>query len=305
MYIDQNSFSVVMEDFVDILIDYDIACEGFVDSAKNMISRIIDVLIKLFKQTFDTIKRIFKRKPKKADDFEEFCKEMLKDLERRENEIKKNMEKGKKIDEEIDAQMDEFIKNGPSIVVYNWNLTQLPQAFEAAFNMFNFDILLYSMLPEYSKAIQNDGSTFINGIKDRILEIYDKFDEGLESIDYDAFVGKPEKVKLDTTTAEGLKQVKHFTTIASVIQKVEKVVEGREDKILKQLSLFKNEVNNINLAGDFTNGDVAIKQDITRTMTKIMTNVNKNTTKSLKFLTGLINQLNIDFNKIVSSFIKA
>lgn len=305
MYIDQNSFSVVMEDFVDILIDYDIACEGFVDSAKNMISRIIDILIKLFKQTFDTIKRIFKRKPKKADDFEEFCKEMLKDLERRENEIKKNMEKGKKIDEEIDAQMDEFIKNGPSIVVYNWNLTQLPQAFEAAFNMFNFDILLYSMLPEYSKAIQNDGSTFINGIKDRILEIYDKFDEGLESIDYDAFVGKPEKVKLDTTTAEGLKQVKHFTTIASVIQKVEKVVEGREDKILKQLSLFKNEVNNINLAGDFTNGDVAIKQDITRTMTKIMTNVNKNTTKSLKFLTGLINQLNIDFNKIVSSFIKA
>lgn len=305
MYIDQNSFSVVMEDFVDILIDYDIACEGFVDSAKNMISRIIDVLIKLFKQTFDTIKRIFKRKPKKADDFEEFCKEMLKDLERRENEIKKNMEKGKKIDEEIDAQMDEFIKNGPSIVVYNWNLTQLPQAFEAAFNMFNFDILLYSMLPEYSKAIQNDGSTFINGIKDRILEIYDKFDEGLESIDYDAFVGKPEKVKLDTTTAEGLKQVKHFTTIASVIQKVEKVVEGREDKILKQLSLFKNEVNNINLAGVFTNGDVAIKQDITRTMTKIMTNVNKNTTKSLKFLTGLINQLNIDFNKIVSSFIKA
>lgn len=305
MYIDQNSFSVVMEDFVDILIDYDIACEGFVDSAKNMITRIIDVLIKLFKQTFDTIKRIFKRKPKKADDFEEFCKEMLKDLERRENEIKKNMEKGKKIDEEIDAQMDEFIKNGPSIVVYNWNLTQLPQAFEAAFNMFNFDILLYSMLPEYSKAIQNDGSTFINGIKDRILEIYDKFDEGLESIDYDAFVGKPEKVKLDTTTAEGLKQVKHFTTIASVIQKVEKVVEGREDKILKQLSLFKNEVNNINLAGDFTNGDVAIKQDITRTMTKIMTNVNKNTTKSLKFLTGLINQLNIDFNKIVSSFIKA
>ena len=305
MYIDQNSFSVVMEDFVDILMDYDIACEGFVDSAKNMISRIIDVLIKLFKQTFDTIKRIFKRKPKKADDFEEFCKEMLKDLERRENEIKKNMERGKKIDEEIDAQMDEFIKNGPSIVVYNWNLTQLPQAFEAAFNMFNFDILLYSMLPEYSKAIQNDGSTFINGIKDRILEIYDKFDEGLESIDYDAFVGKPEKVKLDTTTAEGLKQVKHFTTIASVIQKVEKVVEGREDKILKQLSLFKNEVNNINLAGDFTNGDVAIKQDITRTMTKIMTNVNKNTTKSLKFLTGLINQLNIDFNKIVSSFIKA
>lgn len=305
MYIDQNSFSVVMEDFVDILMDYDIVCEGFVDSAKNMISRIIDVLIKLFKQTFDTIKRIFKRKPKKADDFEEFCKEMLKDLERRENEIKKNMEKGKKIDEEIDAQMDEFIKNGPSIVVYNWNLTQLPQAFEAAFNMFNFDILLYSMLPEYSKAIQNDGSTFINGIKDRILEIYDKFDEGLESIDYDAFVGKPEKVKLDTTTAEGLKQVKHFTTIASVIQKVEKVVEGREDKILKQLSLFKNEVNNINLAGDFTNGDVAIKQDITRTMTKIMTNVNKNTTKSLKFLTGLINQLNIDFNKIVSSFIKA
>ena len=242
---------------------------------------------------------------READDFEEFCKEMLKDLERRENEIKKNMEKGKKIDEEIDAQMDEFIKNGPSIVVYNWNLTQLPQAFEAAFNMFNFDILLYSMLPEYSKAIQNDGSTFINGIKDRILEIYDKFDEGLESIDYDAFVGKPEKVKLDTTTAEGLKQVKHFTTIASVIQKVEKVVEGREDKILKQLSLFKNEVNNINLAGDFTNGDVAIKQDITRTMTKIMTNVNKNTTKSLKFLTGLINQLNIDFNKIVSSFIKA
>jgi biopolymer transport protein ExbB/TolQ len=305
MYIDQNSFSVVMEDFVDILMDYDIVCEGFVDSAKNMISRIIDVLIKLFKQTFDTIKRIFKRKPKKADDFEEFCKEMLKDLERRENEIKKNMEKGKKIDEEIDAQMDEFIKNGPSIVVYNWNLTQLPQAFEAAFNMFNFDILLYSMLPEYSKAIQNDGSTFINGIKDRILEIYDKFDEGLESIDYDAFVGKPEKVKLDTATAEGLKQVKHFTTIASVIQKVEKVVEGREDKILKQLSLFKNEVNNINLAGDFTNGDVAIKQDITRTMTKIMTNVNKNTTKSLKFLTGLINQLNIDFNKIVSSFIKA
>lgn len=305
MYIDQNSFSVVMEDFVDILMDYDIVCEGFVDSAKNMISRIIDVLIKLFKQTFDTIKRIFKRKPKKADDFEEFCKEMLKDLERRENEIKKNMEKGKKIDEEIDAQMDEFIKNGPSIVVYNWNLTQLPQAFEAAFNMFNFDILLYSMLPEYSKAIQNDGSTFINGIKDRILEIYDKFDEGLESIDYDAFVGKPEKVKLDTTTAEGLKQVKHFTTIASVIQKVEKVVEGREDKILKQLSLFKNEVNNINLAGDFTNGDVAIKQDITRTMTKIMTNVNKNTTKSLKFLTGIINQLNIDFNKIVSSFIKA
>lgn len=305
MYIDQNSFSVVMEDFVDILMDYDIVCEGFVDSAKNMISRIIDVLIKLFKQTFDTIKRIFKRKPKKADDFEEFCKEMLKDLERRENEIKKNMEKGKKIDEEIDAQMDEFIKNGPSIVVYNWNLTQLPQAFEAAFNMFNFDILLYSMLPEYSKAIQNDGSTFINGIKDRILEIYDKFDEGLESIDYDAFVGKPEKVKLDTTTAEGLKQVKHFTTIASVIRKVEKVVEGREDKILKQLSLFKNEVNNINLAGDFTNGDVAIKQDITRTMTKIMTNVNKNTTKSLKFLTGLINQLNIDFNKIVSSFIKA
>ena len=305
MYIDQNSFSVVMEDFVDILMDYDIVCEGFVDSAKNMISRIIDVLIKLFKQTFDTIKRIFKRKPKKADDFEEFCKEMLKDLERRENEIKKNMERGKKIDEEIDAQMDEFIKNGPSIVVYNWNLTQLPQAFEAAFNMFNFDILLYSMLPEYSKAIQNDGSTFINGIKDRILEIYDKFDEGLESIDYDAFVGKPEKVKLDTTTAEGLKQVKHFTTIASVIQKVEKVVEGREDKILKQLSLFKNEVNNINLAGDFTNGDVAIKQDITRTMTKIMTNVNKNTTKSLKFLTGLINQLNIDFNKIVSSFIKA
>lgn len=305
MYIDQNSFSVVMEDFVDILMDYDIVCEGFVDSAKNMISRIIDVLIKLFKQTFDTIKRIFKRKPKKADDFEEFCKEMLKDLERRENEIKKNMEKGKKIDEEIDAQMDEFIKNGPSIVVYNWNLTQLPQAFEAAFNMFNFDILLYSMLPEYSKAIQNDGSTFINGIKDRILEIYDKFDEGLESIDYDAFVGKPEKVKLDTTTAEGLKQVKQFTTIASVIQKVEKVVEGREDKILKQLSLFKNEVNNINLAGDFTNGDVAIKQDITRTMTKIMTNVNKNTTKSLKFLTGLINQLNIDFNKIVSSFIKA
>lgn len=305
MYIDQNSFSVVMEDFVDILMDYDIACEGFVDSAKNMISRIIDVLIKLFKQTFDTIKRIFKRKPKKADDFEEFCKEMLKDLERRENEIKKNMERGKKIDEEIDAQMDEYIKNGPSIVVYNWNLTQLPQAFEAAFNMFNFDILLYSMLPEYSKAIQNDGSTFINGIKDRIIEIYDKFDEGLESIDYDAFVGKPEKVKLDTTTAEGLKQVKHFTTIASVIQKVEKVVEGREDKILKQLSLFKNEVNNINLAGDFTNGDVAIKQDITRTMTKIMTNVNKNTTKSLKFLTGLINQLNIDFNKIVSSFIKA
>lgn len=305
MYIDQNSFSVVMEDFVDILMDYDIACEGFVDSAKNMISRIIDVLIKLFKQTFDTIKRIFKRKPKKADDFEEFCKEMLKDLERRENEIKKNMERGKKIDEEIDAQMDEFIKNGPSIVVYNWNLTQLPQAFEAAFNMFNFDILLYSMLPEYSKAIQNDGSTFINGIKDRIIEIYDKFDEGIESIDYDAFVGKPEKVKLDTTTTEGLKQVKHFTTIASVIQKVEKVVEGREDKILKQLSLFKNEVNNINLAGDFTNGDVAIKQDITRTMTKIMTNVNKNTTKSLKFLTGLINQLNIDFNKIVSSFIKA
>lgn len=304
MYIDQNSFSVVMEDFVDILIDYDIACEGFIDSAKNMISKAIDFIIKLFKDTFNIIRKIFKRKPKKGDDFEEFCNEMLKDLERREKEMEKSMERGKKLDEEIDAQMDEFIKNGPTITVYNWNLNQLPQAFEAAFNMFKFDDL-FSIFPIYNNALQSNDSKSINGVKEEIENIYDKFSGDLDSINYKSFVGEPEKVTLDTKTAEGIKQIKHFVTIASVIQNVEKVVEGKETKILSQLSKFKKQVNDITLSADFSNGDVHTKQEITRTMTRIMTYTNKETTSTLRFLTDLLNKLNADFNKIVSSFIKA
>lgn len=304
MYIDQNSFSDVMEDFVDILMDYDIACEGFINSTKNMISKAIDFIIKLFKDTFNIIRKLFKRKPKKADEFEDFYEDMLKDLERREEEIKKSMERGKKLDEEIDAQMDNFIKKGPSVTVYNWNLNQLPQAFDAAFNMFKFEEL-FSIFPVYSNALQSNDSESIAGVKEKLLNIYSHFSDELDSIEYKSFVAEPEKVTLDTKTAEGVKEVKHFVTIASVIQNVEKVVEGKEPKIMGQLSKFKKQVNDITLSADFSKGDMQKKQEITRTMTRIMTYVNKETTSTLRFLTDLINKLTADFNKIVSSFIRA
>lgn len=302
MFYDVENLNPLMEDFNEILLDYDIACEGFMETVKSAASKVIETLIRLFRQAFQFIRTKLKSKPKK-DPLTEDLEKMVREAEAMAERLDRKAEQDKKLDEEIDNMTDGFIKSGVELELTNWKLNQLPAAFEAAFNMFKFNEL-FQVFPIYSNALQDDGSTFIKGVKDKLLDIYDKYDEGLDSIELKAFIDDPQKIKVSSKTPEGLKQAKHYMTIASVVQRVEKVIDGKEAKIMGELQKFRNQVNDINLSANFEQGDIGAKQAISRTMTRIMTYVNKDTTKTVQFLTGLVDRLNKDYNKFVTVFFK-
>lgn len=295
MFINYEDFTGVMEDFNDALLDYDIACEGFMETAKNVVSKAIDALMKLFRQAFQFIRSKLKKKP---DKFNQMMEDHLKDLEDMEKRMNENSRKSKQMDEEIDRMTDDFVKKGGVLEINNWKLNSLPDEFEKAFNKFNFTPL-FALIPEYNSALKSGDS---ESLKDKLWSSFDDFCDNMDDINVNDFIEGNSKIKLSTDSPEGLKQVKHYMTIGSVLQRVERVIEGRESKIMSQLQKFKQDITKINSGADFSEGNIDGKRDIMMSMNRIMSGTNKEANASLRLLTGLVDRLTADFNKFAMTF---
>lgn len=295
MFINYEDFTGVMEDFNDVLLDYDIACEGFMETAKNVVSKAIDALMKLFRQAFQFIRSKLKKKP---DKFNQMMEDHLKDLEDMEKRMNENSRKSKQMDEEIDRMTDDFVKKGGVLEINNWKLNSLPDEFEKAFNKFNF-APLFSLIPEYSSALKSGDS---ESLKDKLWNNYDEFCDNMDDINVNDFIEGNGKIKLSTDSPEGLKQVKHYMTIGSVLQRVERVIEGRESKILSQLQKFKQDIVKSNSGADFSQGNIDGKREIMQSMNRVMSGTTKEANESLRLLTGLVDRLTADFNKFAMTF---
>lgn len=300
MFINYEDFIGVMEDFNDVLLDYDIACEGFIETAKNVVGKAIDTLLKLFRQAFQFIRSKLKKKP---DKFNQMMEDHLKDLEDMEKRMEEDARRSKQMDDDIDRMTDDFVKKGGELEVNNWKLNYLADEFEKAFNKFDLN-LLFSLMPEYNSALKSGEDEKVKSLKTKLEDNFDTFCNKLDEIQLKNFVNDPGKIKLSANSPEGLKQVKHFMTIGSVLQKVERVIDEREAKIMSQLQKFKQDVVKINGGADFSQGDANSKRNVMMLMNRIMSGTNKETNDSLRFLTGLVDKLTADFNKFTMTFFK-
>lgn len=119
MFIDYENYDTIEEDFIDVLLDFDIACEGFLGSAVNVVKKGIDFIIKMVKAFFNFIKSKLKRSSNElpAEVYDMFGNKKVVSLD--DFKALKNSIKRDKIETAI---KDDFDNKDFEIVGYDWNL---------------------------------------------------------------------------------------------------------------------------------------------------------------------------------------
>lgn len=271
MYLDYENLDPLMEDFNEILLDYDIACEGFIGTARNILSKAIDSLIALFRQAFQYIRTRLKNR-------------------------------NKKIDKDLVSMSSDRIKENVSAKFSNWKMNELSGAFEDAFKI-NYDHVL-RVIPDYKRALETNDPKLAKETKERMKEAYLDLSDELDDTTYDTFLNKPVEITLSSDTPEGIKQVKEFSKIAHVLEKVERIVEGKEAKIMRELQSFRKGITAINDNIEFSDDkDMGAIKDLMQAINRILNQLTKEIKEHLSFVTKISDMLSKDYNVFVNTFL--
>ena len=273
MYIDYENLSPTLEDFSEILLDYDIACEGLLGSAKNILSRAIDTIIKLFKQALNFIRN--KLKSKEAEKVEKVINE------------KENVSNNKDNTKEDNTEEDNFgiIKKGGKIQITDWKINELPNIIKIAFETINFTELS-SLIPDYKRALESEDSDLSKEVKEKLESSVKKMKESTSSIKFDSFVNSSNKITLSSETKEGADEVYKYIRICIISEKIYKYSGQLEPKVMSELESFKKAINT--LSTNETKDNNSGKKDLIVQMNKSLTEITNLVKNQLSFINKII-----------------
>lgn len=266
MYINYEDYTGVMEDFSDVLMDFDIACEGLVDTAKNIVTKAIEFLIKVFRQ------------------LEQFVKSKLKKLKIH----KLNKEKKKRM---YEKPGEETQKPKKKIYIKEWKMGQVPQLAEQFLNKFKFNVIS-DLIPEYRMCIEEGGVDRVKACNEKIKEKGQMFEYLLDTVKCSDFWGKSVNVQL---TEENVSKFDGFDTVAD---KLLEIVLDRQHKIIDNLNKLRNQVERLNnLKPDVRNKDFGEITKMMSEMRSVMVHVTSDTKHEVDSFESLVNEFSKDYNK--------
>lgn len=266
MYIEIENYNVLLEDFNDILIDYDIACEGVSSTASSILKQAISMVKRLLTQFYSFII----------------------------NKLK-NVKKSNKNKSDEKEEKEEVIK----INITNWNIGNFANIISNYMGVLKGNLNLIPMT-DFSKGIETDNERDLDQViyslnfkMDGILssEVMEKRTKELKSQLYEG--GTPKKITLDNSTEYGKTKIKEYKDNKNIIDHILNGVYKNQSEINREVQIMQNTVDSIGKNIDTEDKLLKKRNELLATMRAYV-----------KVITELINEYIKDFNKIITEFVK-
>lgn len=266
MYIEIENYNVLLEDFNDILIDYDIACEGVSSTASSILKQAISMVKRLLTQFYSFII----------------------------NKLK-NVKKSNKNKSDEKEEKEEVIK----INITNWDIGNFANIISKYMGVLKGNLNLIPMT-DFSKGIETDNERDLDQViyslnfkMDGILssEVMQKRTKELKSQLYEE--GIPKKITVDNSTEYGKTKIKEYKDNKNIIDHILNGVYKNQSEINREVQIMQNTVDSIGKNIDTEDKLLKKRNELLATMRAYV-----------KVISELINGYIKDFNKIITEFTK-
>lgn len=266
MYIEIENYNILLEDFNDILIDYDIACEGVSSTASSILKQAISMVKRLLTQFYSFII----------------------------NKLK-NVKKSNKNKSDEKEEKEEVIK----INITNWDIGNFANIISKYMGILKGNLNLIPMT-DFSKGIETDNERDLDQViyslnfkMDGILssEVMQKRTKELKSQLYEE--GIPKKITVDNSTEYGKTKIKEYKDNKNIIDHILNGVYKNQSEINREVQIMQNTVDSIGKNIDTEDKLLKKRNELLATMRAYV-----------KVISELINGYIKDFNKIITEFTK-
>lgn len=283
MFSDYSSLSPLMEDFSDILLDYDIACEGIGATVANAVKQGISILARWITQLCNYLRNKFNALKAQAA--------------KKKAQVKGASTGVKEPDEEPK-------KEGKKVQISNWDLDHIGGVVSTFFGRAQ---ALVSTIPmdDYKAAMTSDIGHYIDA---KLIAIKDLFDflkdnnlaKDFADIAKDAYEGrKKETITVDSATPEGDKIITKYLTSESILNDINSKVSKFQNQTNDMLRKIATELDSVEKSWNKIDSNFEMKRDIINAMKAFMNATCKNIQVASKEFNKLMDDFNNDFIKIV------
>lgn len=271
MYIDYENMSPIFEDFTDILLDYDIACEGVETTAMNIIKKGIELIKKLWTQLCNFIinkVKTFKKTIQTRRDY---------------NSIK--------------------IKPGIKFSINNWDLDNIVNMINKFFGSVDQSI---NNIPieNYKRALESTLDEFIYTIIDDLNRSGDLLHStgisyNFQDIENTAYEREQKyRFLLNSDTEQGKEIVFKYINSMNTLEELNRLVARYQSETTNKLRKVSENMDNITKSMNKIDGNILPKKELVFAMRSYISLVCTDIQEGLKKFTRLFDQFSDEFIQV-------
>ena len=282
MFIEYGDYIGVMEDFSDVLVDYDIACEGFGSTASNVVKKGIELIQKLWNRICTYIRNKLKA-----------FRKLIKD---------KTTTSGP--GEGSKKAIAHGIKKGQRISISNWNLNNMAHFINKFFDKIA-DQITYIPVTAYSiglsSAVEEEIYNIIEAVNSATNLVHNTGTVyEFSSIEDEAYEGIRRKLLVNTDTKEGRELVARYVNSSGLINELDMTIARRQVSTNDKLKRISGDIDKLTDSLNMIDGNILAKKELILAMRNCVSAYCRDIQMGLKKFNALFDQFTAEFEKVCS-----
>lgn len=281
MFINYDDYLGVMEDFNEVLLDYDIACEGVGSTAVNVVKKGIELIQKLWNQLCT-----FMRNKLKA------FRKLIKD---------KTTTSGP--GEGTKKAVAHGIKKGQRVTISNWNLNNMNHFINKFFDRVA-DQITYIPITAYqtglSSAVEEEIYNIIDSINSTTNIVHRTgivYEFG--SIEEEAYEGTlRRRILVNTDNEEGRELVARYVNSSGLLNELDMTIGRRQVSTNDKLKRINGDIDRVTNSLNMIDGNILGKKELILAMRCCVSAYCQDIQLGLKKFNALFDQFSSEFAKV-------